>query len=311
MERLIKDLLLGSLAPSTAKKYCASQSLFANFCRSLNVVPVPCAKGTLLKFIVWLRHHRKVGPEALRGYLSAIRHLHIINGVEFAATDDPRVKVVKKAANKREKGKDSRRPITFEILDRFHGYIVRDFSYSNLLFLTASVVGYCGFLRVSEICAVAGASRPSGIRLVDLGFTEGSLVLSIPISKTDINREGSKVFIKPLGDNRTCPIKLLEQFLGRRPRTAQDWPLFIHQDRSPMSAAWFRTALKDKCGALGLTGKFNSHSLRIGAASDASRRGVPGHVIKLLGRWKSDSFERYIRPSGDQLAEAVRTFAVV
>ena len=40
---------------------------------------------------------------------------------------------------------------------------------------------------------------------------------------------------------------------------------------------------------------FSGHSFRIGTASVAAARGVADSTIQSLGRWKSDSFERYIR----------------
>ena len=41
---------------------------------------------------------------------------------------------------------------------------------------------------------------------------------------------------------------------------------------------------------------YSSHNFRIGAATAAALAGMPDHAIQLLGRWKSDTFKRYIRP---------------
>ena len=38
----------------------------------------------------------------------------------------------------------------------------------------------------------------------------------------------------------------------------------------------------------------NTHSFRIGGASAAAMAGVPYYVIQTLGRWKSETFKRYI-----------------
>ena len=41
--------------------------------------------------------------------------------------------------------------------------------------------------------------------------------------------------------------------------------------------------------------KFYSHSFRIGAATTVAKAGIPSWLIKVLGRWSSDCYERYIR----------------
>ena len=44
-----------------------------------------------------------------------------------------------------------------------------------------------------------------------------------------------------------------------------------------------------------------SHSFRIGAATAAGSAGLPTWLIKTLGRWSSDCYERYIRTPKDVL----------
>ena len=48
-----------------------------------------------------------------------------------------------------------------------------------------------------------------------------------------------------------------------------------------------------------------THSIRSGAAMALQLSGVPPHLIKLLGRWKSDSFLCYIRKQVLELSQGV------
>jgi hypothetical protein len=41
--------------------------------------------------------------------------------------------------------------------------------------------------------------------------------------------------------------------------------------------------------------RFKGHSFRIGASSEAARSGKSDAQIRLLGRWSSDAFRKYIR----------------
>ena len=97
----------------------------------------------------------------------------------------------------------------------------------------------------------------------------------------------------------------MERFLQKRPFTGSESRLLVHQSGKAVEAVWVRSKLKEACRKIGLEGDYNTHSLRIGAASDAAKNGLPEHLIKLRGRWKSDAYLRYLRPSGKQLGETV------
>jgi len=47
---------------------------------------------------------------------------------------------------------------------------------------------------------------------------------------------------------------------------------------------------------------FSGHSFRIGAVTMAAKVGVEDATIKMLGRWESSAYQRYIRTPRDQLA---------
>ena len=54
--------------------------------------------------------------------------------------------------------------------------------------------------------------------------------------------------------------------------------------------------------------KYSGHSFHVGAAISAARAGLPDHVIKMLGRWRSEAYQLYIcmpaRIFGSNLKEA-------
>ena len=69
---------------------------------------------------------------------------------------------------------------------------------------------------------------------------------------------------------------------------------------------WLRSTL-NKAGID--SSKFSGHSFRIGAASVAAARGVEDSTIQTLGRWKSESFKRYIRMPREELARISQIIA--
>ena len=72
--------------------------------------------------------------------------------------------------------------------------------------------------------------------------------------------------------------------------------LFCHTNGTPLTRYQFGAVLTKSIQALGLKSEaYRSHSFRIGAASWLAVKGVPDETIKKLGRWKSDSYSKYIR----------------
>ena len=68
------------------------------------------------------------------------------------------------------------------------------------------------------------------------------------------------------------------------------------QDGPPMQRRQFVQEVQQALQKTGAVGEhFNGHSFYIGAITSASQAGVPETVIKILGRWSSMSYQRYIR----------------
>ena len=53
-------------------------------------------------------------------------------------------------------------------------------------------------------------------------------------------------------------------------------------------------------------GNYNTHSFRIGAATAAMETQIPEAHIKMLGRWRSDAYQLYIRTPAEELAKLSR-----
>jgi len=51
--------------------------------------------------------------------------------------------------------------------------------------------------------------------------------------------------------------------------------------------------------------KYSGHSFRIGAATSCNFNLVQDNMIKTLGRWKSDCYNRYIRTSDEDIRKAL------
>ena len=54
---------------------------------------------------------------------------------------------------------------------------------------------------------------------------------------------------------------------------------------------------------------YNSHSFRIGAATTAMQAKIPETHIQMLGRWRSDAYQRYIKTLPLELANLSKMLA--
>lgn len=63
----------------------------------------------------------------------------------------------------------------------------------------------------------------------------------------------------------------------------------------PLTSSAFSTSLKQLISHIGIdTRHYSPHSFRRGGATFAYQSGVPEHLVKLQGDWRSDAYQTYI-----------------
>ena len=88
------------------------------------------------------------------------------------------------------------------------------------------------------------------------------------------------------------PFEALSNYLSFRKlqSSTSTEPLFISESGHVATCFWFHHHLRQVLSLSGLSPiHYSGHSFRIGAATSASRNGVPEHLIQILGRWSSPS----------------------
>ena len=169
----------------------------------------------------------------------------------------------------------------------------------------ACCVAFFGCLRCGEFTVPNQTGYDPAIHLsydvvIDSKLSPSMILLHIKQSKTDVTQEGAQVVLGTTG-NDVCPVKALLPYMVIR--GAQPGPLFITADNHYLTQALFRSALHSLLKQVGLCAEqFNTHSFRIGAATTGDAVGLSETQIKTLGRWKSNAYQRYIRPTPTQLA---------
>ena len=196
------------MSRATARKYSGLQRTFKGFCQTLNLTVVPATEATLVSFLTYLKLRRNLGPTSIRGYLSAIRHLHVINGLPDPLLDRPRLALIRAAATKGEAMTPARTPISFETLGAIHARAIHAPSYEATLLIACCFVAFFGFLRVSEFAAADRPCIKAGLLIEHVHLSSKWVQLLLLDTKTDREKKGVRVVIAKRATN-PCAVRWL------------------------------------------------------------------------------------------------------
>ncbi|CDW96714.1 hypothetical protein [Sporisorium scitamineum] len=155
----------------------------------------------------------------------------------------------------------------------------------------AYAVSFACFLRCGEV--TWDQSSPTSLLVESVTWTADYAILLLPASKTDPFRLGAPLVVPRVGGVE-CPYAALRLIcpVSRHPKD----PLFgLLDGRKPLTRSFFLHHLRLAITRLGLDNRqFAGHSFRRGAATWAASQGIDAETIKLLGRWNSDCYRRYV-----------------
>ena len=119
-------------------------------------------------------------------------------------------------------------------------------------------------------------------------------------SKTDSFRSGVSIYLGRT-NQQLCPVAAVLAYMAICLPTPG--PLFIFRDGSYLSRDHLVTRLCQGLQAVNIDPPhFSGQSFHIGAATTAAQAGIEDSVVKMLGRWESAAYHRYIQTPRDQLA---------
>ncbi|VDI01631.1 Hypothetical predicted protein [Mytilus galloprovincialis] len=204
-----------------------------------------------------------------------------------------------------DKRVDSRLPITPQILDKLISLLpsVCLSQYETLLFSGLFSLAYFGFFRIGELVVNKSLAHSHTLSLDDFSFSDNNVSINLKFSKTDQLGKGSLIII-PSINSHVCPVHLLKKYFIARPKTIG--PAFIHFGGNYVTRYQFNAVLKKALNVANITSdNFQSHSFRIGAASQSSKMGFSDDEIQDFGRWESKAYKRYIRIPTLKLASQI------
>lgn len=317
----VSRLWTTALAPRTQQSYSSGMQCFRTFLTMYNLMPTSSrdtpniSEDILIHFITHCHSALSLRYATIKSYLCGIRFTFLRAGLRNPLIDSQgqvyqRLETIARSI-KKEQGQPlkPRLPITSAILRQMcHALQSGCFSpYMDILMTTVCCVAFFGFLRCGEFTCQEKFDTSVHLCIQDVVLCgESCALLVLKSSKTDPFRKGVKIFLHAMHDV-ICPVAALRSYLcvrqsaGARPGD----PLFVDARNCALSRVYFLSKLKELLNRIGLhSSNYSGHSFRIGAATSAASAQVEDHLIKVLGRWNSDSFTRYIRTSQDTLRSA-------
>lgn len=314
MEGSVQGYFKQGLAQSSTRVYASAQSRFLRFCAQFQLQPLPLSESLLCRFSAFLAD-QNLSIRTIKVYLSGLRHLQIAAGLPdpFRPVPWPRLEYVLKGI-KRAQAMHSptaareRLPITPSILRRVKGHWSGQPVSPDIQMLWAAfLLGFFGFLRCGEFTVPDDSSFDPTCHLtprdvsVDRHHHPSMVRVFLKQSKTDPFRMGVPIFLGR-SDGDLCPVAAILGYLVVR--GSDDGPLFRFSDGRPLTRQRLVLQLQRVLAEVGVdSSRFSGHSFRIGAATTAAARGIEDSLIRTLGRWESEAYQRYIRLPRQKLAE--------
>ena len=296
MERLLteRSITLGlSLDASTNRAYSSHLNSYLNFCH-LHQFPVEPTPDILSFYVTYMSQH--INPRSVETYLSGI-----VTQLEpfFPHVRDARrsrlvTRTLKGAL--RRFGRPVKRVDAMTCENLLHALSVTPapFTFDDLLFLSQLLTGFFGLLRLGELTWPDAAAAHDYRKLVlrhTVIITSSSYQFELQTDKSDHLFQGNSILIhhRPLDPD---PYSLFIRYLRARDHLFPLHPhLWLTSSGLPPTRSWFLNKLKATLPSPSLGG----HSMRAGGATFLAASGVAPAQIQAIGRWRSDTWERYIR----------------
>ena len=286
-------------AASSLRAYRCHLRVYQHFCASAGCCPVPASQETLCRFAAFLARSRS--SSSVRQYLNIVRLVHLELGLNNPLADNFHLKTLLNGIRRSSrKSMCQKLPLTIGHLTQIRSVLDLN-AIPDACFFAILTTCFFGLLRIGNV--TRGSHDPSFVTRGDVVFCACGLLLRVRRSKTiQFGERLHNAVLPSYPGHPLCPVSALRNFLALSGDGFDSSVcLFSFRNRHSLfvpSAYWVRSKLRKILSQLHLpSSSFSTHSLRRGGATWLLNAGVPLHVIRLLGDWKSDAVFQYLRPS--------------
>ena len=307
LTQILEELRGQKHRSSTKKMYYGVWKHLNKFLLRLDHIP-PVWEDRVALYCAYLIHECGRKSTTVRSYLSAIKSVLIDDGYNWCK-NKLLLSSITKACKKEYDVLRDRRPIQISILELLLMQIERKFqqenqTYLESIFKTAFAVAYYGLFRIGEITMSNHTVKAADVH-EDRNHKKFLFLLRSSKTHSKADRP-QKIKIESASTDRAvgkfanrifCPVELIREYLNLRgPYQDESEQFFVFSDGSPLKPCHFRDLLKKLLRNLDLDPDlYDTHSFRIGRATDLLKLGYSVESIQKMGRWSSDAVFDYLR----------------
>ena len=287
--------LQDALSRRAVKMYDEAWDSFHDFLFDMSLaMTLPISDHNIALYLTHL-YNCNYQSSTIRSHLSTISYKHRLQGFP-RSSDSFLLKQLLKGFKKHDRPRLALKPVDRKLLGRVLNNIQSsdDSSFVKTLFCTVFSALYHGALRSSEVSFSNECDHT--LRSSDIIVNNNSIDLILHSYKH--SQSSITIRIKPSQDGsclKSWYAKYLESIRGTNKVSVYAFTL---EDFSPITRNQLATRLKRCIKDLGLdSSRYNTHSFRIGKATDMYKDGYSDRQIAEAGRWKSNAFLNYIRPN--------------
>lgn len=266
--------------------------------------PAPTTPQTVARYAAFLA--RTMTHTSILCYMNVVRIIHLEAGFPNPLHDNWYLHTVLRGI-KRCRGTPPKQKLPIDpkvLMDIYHHIDLEDSMHAA--FWAACLTAFFTFFRKSTLVPKSGAAKDIKVALQKGDLNIGDSVALFSVRHTKTLQFGDRTLDIPVSaikDSVLCPVAALQR-MTRHQDIPASYPLFAFQSNGRCTFLTHETFVKflHKClTSAGYDSKsYSGHSFRRGGASFAFSCGVPAHVIKTQGDWKSSAYTRYLSISMEQ-----------
>ena len=286
-----------AFAEKTSANHLSVWVKYLKFCIYFSLVAFPASEQIISWFAQKVANSVKTA-RTVASSVAAVEKLHLILGFSVRGFRDYLLRITMMGISRGcTHITKQAQAITPEILCKIHQQLNMN-SLEDALFWLCCIMAFFLLFRKSNLVpdTLRGFNPSKQLTWQDLVYTGHNIIVGIRWSKTDQFGRELKTFPLPVIHNSfLCPLNAIRNVLKLRTPDGGEH-IFSRGDGTSLTYKQFQNRLRGVLAAVGVPDPqaFTSHSFRRGGATFAYLCGVPTEIIKLLGNWKSDCYQKYL-----------------